>query len=313
MSRQYTTDALINSIQMRAAIPLNQSTFTRAQVLLFATDEMSTSVIPMVRANRTQHFITSSDTTTTTSTSYDIPAGAMNRGLFNVTMVNAQSVEYALVPMDFDREIDSLAPGFQPTPNSPARYYVRGDKLYLYPSVSAGLTLRMHFELLPNRLCLSAAYTNPTETAEAGLVTGSSGGVITCAGGVPSTITTSTPICAISSTPGFGLRFSAVTPSGKAATTVTVSAANQALVAVGDWIALDGDSPIVQLPIETHPILAQCTAVKLLEALGDEGVVVAQQKRDEALNGYKSNFPVRVEQAAPKIGSRNRLADFVMQ
>lgn len=303
--RVYTTDALIDSVKRRANIPINQATFTRAQVLAIADDEMLDTVIPLIREHSNAHFVTYEDQTTTTATAYDIPDEAMNRRVYNVAILDSAGLPRSLVHVDFDRQIDvaSLLAGRK-------GYYVRGDTVNLYPDSTSGQTLRIYYERLPNRLCLSEAYTNPTEAAEAGLITGIASGVITCSGGVPSTITTSTPVCVVKHLPGFGLAFSNVTPSGKTSTTVTTTTANGALCSVGDYIMLDGDSAIVQLPIEAVPVLAQAVAVKLLESMGDEYVQIAQQKLDEAKRNYSNSQAHSVEKSPLRAITKNRLSDW---
>jgi hypothetical protein len=305
MARDFTTNALIESIKRRGNIPINQATFTGGRILAMADEEILSTVLPMVRQHRNDHFVTYTDTTMTSATEYTIPANAMNRGLFNVAILDSAGKPYSLIPVDFDLEIDMGA-----YLAGRRGYYVRGDKIHIYPDSPSGSTLRLYYERLPNRLCLSHAITVTSESAEAGRITGISGGVITCSGGVPSSITTSTPICAVDETPGFALLFEAVTPSAVTSTTVTTTSANAALCAVGDWIALDGDSPIVQLPIEAHPVLAQAVYVKCLEAMGDEYVQVAQQKLEKQVLEYNDSFPHRTEKGPRTILSRNRLADW---
>lgn len=306
MSRTYTTDGLINSVKRRCGVPINQATFTRAAILALADDSMLDLVIPMIRRHSNDHFVTYSDTTTTTATSYDIPTEAMNRGVYDVAILDGSSNPVSLIPIDQTRERHNAGALF-----GRRGYYVEGDQLVIYPDCTSGQTLRIYYERLPNRLCLSAAYTNPTETAECGIITGISSGTITCSAGVPSTISTSTPICAIDHTPGFTLQFSNVTPSGKTGTTVTTTSANAALCAVGNYIALEGDSPIVQLPVEAHPILAQAVAVKCLEAMGDEYITVAQDRLGQAISAYEDSFKSRTKTQPKRVFSRNRLADYL--
>lgn len=303
MSRDFTTSGLLESVKRRANLPINQSTYTAARVLAFADDELTDTVIPMVRAWRNDHFVTYTDVTTTSAVEYEIPDHAMNRGLYNVAILDDSGRPYSLVRVDFDREIE---PGPWSWHNrfrdNGLAYYTRGDSLFLYPESQSGETLRMYYERLPNKL---------VETSSAGLVTGvdSGTGVVTCAAGVPSSITTSTPICAVKGTPGFTLRFENITPTNKAATTVTIATASAALVEVGDYITLDGDSPLLQIPVEAHAVLAQAVTVKLLEGMGDENLPTAREALERAKASYAASFPVRVEQAPKRIFSRNRLTD----
>jgi len=58
-----------------------------------------------------------------------------------------------------------------------------------------------------------------------------------------------------------------------------------ASVEVGDWVSPSGYSPVPQLPIDFHQILAQRVIVKCLESIGDnEGFQRAQSKATEMQN-----------------------------
>lgn len=52
-------------------------------------------------------------------------------------------------------------------------------------------------------------------------------------------------------------------------------------LAVGDYIALKGETPIIQLPLECHDLLAQRACVKVLEAKRDPGLKAAKEMLDE--------------------------------
>lgn len=317
MGRDFTTAGLITNTVIRAGIPVLDELYKASNLLLLGDACMVDTIIPMMRKWRKHHFRTSSDQTTTAATTYAIPAQAMDRGVLNVTIVPSVGREYSLDPIDLDREIDPFTPGYSLNASSdrPQQYYVHGDRITLYPSSRAGDVLRTHYERLPNRLARSAAYTynSGSEAAEGGLITSidTGTGVITCSGGVPSTISTSTPICAVSSTPGFALLFSAVTPSAKSATTVTVSTANAALVSVGDWIALEGDSPIVQLPVEPGQILAQLVAAEALRSLGHrERAKDLEEKAGASIKNYIDSFPQRVAEQMESVDTSETLADW---
>lgn len=318
MARIFTTAEIVQGVIVNAGIPLAQGLFPASEILRLGDRAILDHVVPMIRKPRKGHFLTSYDQTTTTATSYGIHPQAMGRGLKNVTMVNTGGTERPLTAIDFDREIEAQYPHGQASIPAGAAwgYYVEGDRVILWPSSIAGETLRQRYERLPNRLCRSQAYTysSGTEAAEAGQITSidTSTGVITCSGGVPSTITTSTPICAVSSTPGFALLFSAVTPSAKSATTVTVSAANSLLVAVGDWIALEGDSPIVQLPIEAHGVLEDAIVWKIHKSLTDnEALLSATEALKNSTENFLASFVQRVEEAPKMIDSAESISDWI--
>lgn len=326
MSRVYTTALLIQSAELRSGVPVIQPLFKASEFLLLADKIMVDKVIPMIRARRKQHFLTSADQTTTTATAYTIPSEAMDRGLHNVSMLDSQGYEYALVPVDFDTEIGDVWGWWHnvTASNSSVRraYYVRGDQLHLWPASVAGETLRLHYERLPNRLCRSGTYTYPdsTESPEAVQVVSvnTSTGAITCTtSAVPSTITTSTPVCVVSATPGFPLKIAlSSNPTAVTSSIVTlgsdIAAVAAAGIVAGDWLCLAGDSPIVQLPIEAHSVLEQALACKLLEAISDsEGLLAAKDDLKFIIQNYEESFPLRVEQAPKKVYGGESVLDWL--
>lgn len=328
MSRSYTTAAIIQLAGIQGGVPAIQELYKASEQLLLLDAIMKQRVVPMIMRYRKHHFLTTYDQTTTSSRSYVIHPEAMDLGLYNVTMVNSAGEEYPLLPVDLDQEIAKRSRPFDSVAlaGDPWGYYVRGDLLYLWPSVTAGLTLREHYYRRPNRFCRSAAYTytdpSLSEAAEAVQVvsvnTGT--GAITCTtSSVPSTITTSTPVDVIKGTPGFGIKIEALTPTAVTTSVVTLGGAGPiALVAAagivaGDWLCLAGDSPVIQLPVEAHGILAQELTCKLLEGIEDtEGLAVASKERDEIVKLYLGNFPLRVEQAPKETHSDFKLSDSVL-
>ena len=74
---------------------------------------------------------------------------------------------------------------------------------------------------------------------------------------------------------------------------------------VGDYIMKAEETIYPQLPTELQSVLAQRTAVKLLEALGDsEGMKMAQQELDRMEQNSMSLIDNRVEGAPQKINNK---------
>ncbi len=296
--RTYTTDALIESIKRRGAIPLNQATYTADRALAMADDELQTMIAPLILKLKADHFLTYSDQTTTTSVVYDIPASAHNRSLHAVVYVASDGSETRLTKIDFDVETSFNADGeFFPG----GAYYLRGDKVVLYPDSTAGRTLRMYFYRLPNQL---VATTDAAEVLSVDTVTD----IITCSS-VPAAWVVGDSICCVAGTPGFDLRFEAKTIVAVSSPTVTVDDASS--VVAGDWLAMEGDSPIPQIPVEVHPILAQATVVKILEGLGDPKTERSEKKLQQIMEMYTGVGTPRVATALPTLKSRNRLIDHI--
>lgn len=304
MGRDYTTSGLLESIERRSGIPVNQSTFTPERVFAFADDEILDTVVPMIRAHRNDHFVTFSDVATTSAVEYEIPDEAMNRGLYNVALLGSDGTPYSLVRIDFDREIEPDAYSWRKRyTRGGLAYFLRGDALFLYPESEAGETLRIYYERLPNRLI-------PTTLAAKVVSVNTGNGQVTCvSASVPAAWDNGTKLCVVKGTPGFTLRVASTTASAATDTIVTLPTADVADIEADDWIAPLGDSPLIQLPVEAHSVLAQAVAVKLQEAMGDEILPAAREALTAAVARYTSSFPQRVEQAPKRVFSRNRLID----
>lgn len=292
--RDFTTENLISGISRRGTLPRDPSSHFDAW-LPHADDELQTVIVPMIMALKADHFLAYLDYTTTAEVTYEIPEDALHRNLRSVVWVSDNGEEQALTRIEFDEE--TSAPDFERRSWPNGAYYVRGDVVKLYPTSTPGRTLRMHFYRLPNQLV------STDEAAEVTAVDYDTNVVTTS--GVPSSWDTGDSVCCVKGRPGFSLRFSAQTTVDVSSPTITLTDASE--VEVGDWIALEGDSPIPQIPVEAHPILMQCALVKILESLGDSKVEVSQSKLDEIMKRYQAAATPRVEEQPRTLVSRNKL------
>ena len=74
----------------------------------------------------------------------------------------------------------------------------------------------------------------------------------------------------------------------------------------GDYVCIAEESPVPNIPTEMHPVLAQLTAVHILEAMGDtEALGNAQRRLDTMTKSVMSLVDDRVELAPKKIRPRN--------
>ena len=77
---------------------------------------------------------------------------------------------------------------------------------------------------------------------------------------------------------------------------------------VGDYIMKAEETIVPQLPTELHPIIAQRTAVKMLEALGDvEGMKMAQNELERMEYNAMTLIDNRVEGAPQKVTNRHSI------
>ena len=79
-------------------------------------------------------------------------------------------------------------------------------------------------------------------------------------------------------------------------------------LAVGDWVAETGFSPIPQIPFEAHKLLEQRVVIKILEGLKDQtGMKMAEDGYEAMVEKFTQLVTPRVDGAPQKLVSRRGL------
>lgn len=260
MAESFTTVELLADIKQRAMIPTDQSTFSATDLLRFATDELRLALLPMLLAEREEFYLTETGATQSlvaNQAAYAIPYRAAGQLLRDVVLVDANGVVRNLTRIEYDQIPDYSFSGT----GTPEYFCLRNNKAVLFPtpgSADTTYSVRMPYYIRPSKL---------VESTAAAQVTVISGTDVTVSS-VPSTFTTTTSVDFVRATGGFECLAIDATISAVNSTVLTLSAVPSDL-AVGDWIALSGQSPIPQLPAELHPLLAERVAKKVLKSIGD--------------------------------------------
>lgn len=294
--RNFTTDGLLASIRRRASLPDDESNFGDEPLILLADGELQTRIAPMIHNLTADHFLTFKDYITTTEVRYPIPFDALANNLSSVVYVDENGNESRLVRIELDDENVPDYVARQHFQNGGA-YHVRGDSIVLFPSSEAAKTLRMYYHRLPN-LLVSTANAARILSVDTGT------GVITTAS-VPAVWSTSDRFCCVKGRPGFRLRFDAEIASDVSSPTITFSPSAVSDIVAGDYIALEGESPIPQIPAEAHAMLAQATVCAALEGLEDPGLERSERKLEQLMKMYTLAATPRVE-ADPQIARSNQ-------
>lgn len=280
---QYNTEELIANIKRRCSVPTSQLTYTDADFVALANDELQGEVVPLVMSTREEYFVEEYDLLSPADGVIDIPSQAVGAKLRSVCYRQQES---PLVLVSLPRiDLDVVAGvGFWNF-NTLAGFYVQGNSIVLYPNTSVPVNTNMRLYFYRRSLVL-------TDSAHYGQITSIDTMTNTVVMNfVPYDWTTGTQVNAMSSIPNFKI-------TSALATVVSVSSPSVVLdsvdgLSVGDYISDYGFSAIPQLPVEAHAYLAQLTAVKCLEGLGDrEGMQAAQAKADL----LKTNLLVMISQ-----------------
>jgi hypothetical protein len=174
-------------------------------------------------------------------------------------------------------------------------YVLEGNKLVLKSSTTSGI-LRMRYFIRPNRL---------VTTDSVGEITAinTTTHVVTVSV-LPSTFITSVTYDLVKGKPGFDTLAMDQSVSAVGTNTLTFSTLPTGL-AVGDFVCLAGESPVVQAPVELHPLTVQRTVVAGLAGLGDAKVKVAAEMAEQMKTMALSLLSPRIVNAPKVIVNRN--------
>jgi len=269
----FTTTTLLARCKLYGAVPTGQPAFTDAQILNILTDELRSTLAPLILSCREEYYVTYEDTSITSSTtSFDIPTRALGMILRDVKIVDSSDRESDLVRIN---------PGFNQMHYS--GFYIRDNKIFLLnPSKYSNNSIRLFYYLRPSNLKAVADCAKVTTVGTTSCVVSA----------VPSSWSSSETIDCVQANPPFGVlgKDLSATISG---TTITFTVPTG--VAVGDYICLDQESPVPQLPQELHILLTQAATIRFSEILGDiEGVKTATKKYDDMVKSLTSLLSPRV-------------------
>jgi len=287
-----TVDDFLNSVKITAVIPENQALMTAARILSFADEEIQNELIPALDALNQEYFVTLETEAMVSGTdSYSIPYRAIGRKLRDLKITDGTTVRNVTQMKLEDAHLNT----FQ---GSPTAFYYFGDKIKVVPTPNNSTTSLQKFYLFrPGQL---------VQTSAAGLITGISGTSITVST-VPSTFVSGVKVDFIQGTSGYSTLAFDQTISNVAGTTLTITTPPTGL-AVGDYVAIKEQTPVVQFPDEAYSYLVQRTAKRVLEAISDfEGAKVIGDRLPQAKRNLQAILAPRIEGEGIKIINRNGL------
>lgn len=298
MSKLYMdSDDLLNSIKVRAAVPLAQISFTDTDLLNFATEEIELKVVPSVLSVREEFYVTTESIPLVSGQSnYKIPYRAIGGKVRFVYFQSTDTTVHSLAQIAMERIPEYQQSSFA---YQNAGFYLQSDELILLPPITGPTTgsLTIKYYMKPNKV---------VETSRGAQITAinTTTGDITV-DNVPSNITATSEIDFIQSksnhkTKGYDVVVNAVNSITKV---INVAPANiPADLAVGDFICTAGETVIPQVPSELQVMVAQAVACRVLEAIGDtQGLSNATAKLQEMEAKLLNIIDSRVEAPGRKI------------
>lgn len=293
----FTTTALLTSINNRALVPTSQTTYQTSDILALASEEVRSYIVPMIMKMRSEYFTYASpDVAIQANVSkYAIPYRAIGGKLRGVQLIdNAGNIfDFPLI-----EEEDECFFNYGSNTATSFAFKLEGNavKITPPPTSNSGSFIRFLIYFRPNELVATSAAAQITA-----INTGTGQVTITA---VPSTFSTGTSLDLINGFPGFECRAYDQTPTDITGAVITFATLPVGL-SVGDWIALSGQTPIPQIPYDLHPLLAQSTAARLLESQGDvQGLELANAKLKQLEENAMHLLSPRTDGNAKKLINR---------
>lgn len=320
-----TSTTLIDSIKQRALIPISQNTFTNANLLEFANEEIKMGLLPEIMTLHEELLLHAEEIPLVNNISkYEIPYRAVGHKLRDLAYKDNGDSLFEMTRIGADERI-----WFQPSQglfNQFTKYYLENNEIVLVPGVGSnaiGSLLALYY-LRPNELVTSdriATITNLTVSGTNTIIT-----LDQIPDNIRSDITDSSKqyniIDFLQTKPAHRTyKFDYTLPGGslnvanKQLTLPTadlpLDEAGASFLTINDYIATAGECFIPQIPTDLHVVLAQRVACKCLEALGDsQGLANAKARLDEMEKVIGNLIDNRTESSPQKINNHHSPLQF---
>lgn len=274
-------------------MPTSQNTFTTAKILSLGYDELLYYLMPKISSMREYFYAYDVEEDINATGIYDVPTRAMGGALVNLALLKDNS------RYDLDWITEEGLGRTNETPLGKPGAYIKRNQIYLVPPTGTGYdTIRKTILLRPGRFIATSAAAQITA-----INTGTN--TLTFASGtIPSTFTTSESFDIIQQNPHFDHLAIDQTASTITSTTIVFSSLPSRL-AVGDWVTLAEESPIIQAPVELQPLLEIKTASTILRSQGDSPAMKAMDEEIKKIEEVVFKiFTPRVQKEGKKIVNR---------
>lgn len=292
----YSVESLIENIKLRCTVPESQLTYTAPDFTTLANNELQDEVVPLLMSTREEYFVDFVDVLSPADGVIPFPdttVGGKIRSVCYRQQVNP------LIMTNLPRiDLDVVAGvGFN-NYLVLAGFYIQGNDIHLYPNSAVPTNTNIRIYYYKRTLVLAP----PTTYGKILEIDAESNTLLMDY--VPPAWEEGTLLNSIKSLTPFNAtnpEFTIVTLSSPSIVVSSVEG-----MGVGDFVSEYGYSAVPQIPIEAHGYLAQVTAAKALEGLGDrEGMAAALAKAEKLKTSLLIMTSQRVDGSVKKIVNPN--------
>lgn len=297
----YTTTDLVENILLIGHVPLGNNTFTTPNLVNLANRELQTPIMKQILSTRGGYYLTFEDFEPVSDGIFSLPGDAIAGALANVELIQ----DTTIIQVNLIEESEQFATN-SPTSTSYG-FFMRGNYIQILPTPPIG-QCRLWFYKRPSKLI---------PTSQAAQVTAINGAVISVSS-VPSNLIQGVTVDLLGDQPPFnilGTREITLI----AGTDITLDETVDDL-ALGDWMALEKQTPVPQIPVEFRPLLEQRVVSKVYELQGYLDKLAASDKKLKELEQDTFNLITPRVKSQTKIinpinggflsGNANRLTNF---
>jgi hypothetical protein len=307
----FLTEDLVSSIKRRTLMPVSQQTFQDADIITVANERLQLSLQPRMMAVRENFFLRNQRVALTANLNhYSLPERAVGNALREVFYVDSNGKrQWPPIPQ---QKISSLADTTQTGPR-PFFTDLVGDELWLVPcpSSSSGYVELWYYERCSKLVPVTSCAKITAVSSVGGTTT------LTVNADLSASLPTGSLIDIQKGKSPFRLSSIDVSITGITSSTVAIATsavsdeASNVLPAIGDYVVPAQAACIPMLPQELHPLLAQETAVTILEALGDiQKLAAAKQTLGEMTMSSFNLIKNRIENEAQHVFNRRGISSY---
>lgn len=295
-----TSDEIVDAVKLACALPSNQALMTDARILSICNEELESKVTPTVQSINQDYFVAKENVSLVVGQDmYSIPARAIGRTLRDLKMQDSSSGSLSSMAL-----LNLEDSGYTGTQSNPTSFYFMGDRIVISPTPSSATSysLLMYYLERPGRLAALSSCSRIINSS-------SDGATFTTftVDQVPAAFTVGAVCDMIQGVSGNATLDKDEPITNIAGSQITFGYVDPA-VGIGDYLAPQYYSPVLQVPEEAFSYLVALTAERVLRAIGDtEGAESLAKNTPEKKKMFASMLSPRVSGENIKITHRNGL------
>jgi len=254
-----TTAEFLTGVKRRITMPANQVLMEDDDILDIGSVILRLTMTKILKSAQQNYLLTTIDIPLVADQAgYDVPYRAVVGGLEDIKFLYSDGITLKSLSYITVEDINQ----YTSTATYPQAFYFQSDQIIIVPKpISAAGSLRLPYHRKLSSLCL---------TTDAAQVTAKTATTVTVSS-APTGILAGSTVDFIKEKSLSTILSQDIVISSIASTTYTFSAGViPSRLVVGDWVSVNGTTPILPIPDECYDYFEALTGVSILKAIGDE-------------------------------------------